>query len=77
MSSNKKRLREISKMISEVTKDYEISWEKRKHVIVTIWRGGEKRKLFAAKTPSDKRGWMNFKSDVKRAYEQMEGGVAA
>ncbi len=77
MPSCNKRLKEIVKLVSAVTLDHEVSLTKGNHVIITLRRNGEQRRLFTAKTPSDHRGLKNFKSDVRRAYHQMEETGAA
>nr|WP_250807728.1 hypothetical protein [Neorhizobium tomejilense] len=73
MTSCQKRMRELSKVIGSVTEDHEISVTKGNHIQVIIRCGEEKRKLFSGKTPSDHRSLMNFKSTVKRAYQEMRG----
>lgn len=71
MSSTKKRLREIEEVVSKVTEDFEVTIKRKNHVIVTISRNGRTKKLFTSKTPSDKRGMMNFRAVVRSAYDQM------
>jgi hypothetical protein len=73
MSSCQKRMREISRVIGTVTMDHEVSISKGNHIQVVIRCGEEQRKLFSGKTPSDHRSLMNFKSTVKRAYQEMGG----
>jgi hypothetical protein len=66
-------MRELSKVIGTVTPDHEISVTKGNHIQVIIRCGEDHRKLFSGKTPSDHRSLMNFKSTVKRAYQEMNG----
>lgn len=71
MTSCQKRMRELSKVIGMVADDHEITVSKGNHIQVVIRCGDEQRKLFSGKTPSDHRSLMNFKSAVKRAYQEM------
>ena len=73
MTSCQKRMRELSKVIATVTLDHEITVTKANHIQVVIRCGDEQRKLSTAKTPSDHRALLNFKSTVKRAYQEMRG----
>lgn len=73
MSSCQKHMRELSKVIATVTPDHEIMISKGNHIQVVIRCGEQSRKLFSGKTPSDHRSIMNFKSTVRRAYQEMRG----
>lgn len=73
MSSCHKHMRELSRVVSSVTTDHEISISKGNHIQVVIRCGEKERKLFSGKTPSDHRSLMNFKSTVRKAYNEMGG----
>lgn len=71
MSSCQKHMRELSKFIAMVAPDHEITVSKGNHLQITVRRDGESRMLFSAKTPGDHRGMLNFRSQVKKAYNEM------
>jgi len=75
MSSCQKHMRELSRVIASVAPDHDITVSKGNHIQVVIRCGGQSRKLFSGKTPSDHRSLLNFKSSVRRAYNEMGGAT--
>lgn len=66
-SSYHKKIREISKMVGTFADDHDIDVTNGNHLRVVIRNGVMTRTLIAAKTPSDHRAILNFRSQVKRA----------
>ena len=66
--STKKLIRELSVMVSAMTDEFEIETTNNNHLRITIRRSGRKAKRIAPSTPSDRRGLLNFRSDLRRTY---------
>ncbi len=69
--STKKLIRELSVMVRTMTDEFEIETTNNNHLRVTIFRSGRKAKLIAPSTPSDWRGLLNFRSDLRRTYASL------
>ncbi|MCZ7860918.1 hypothetical protein O9X98_05830 [Agrobacterium salinitolerans] len=54
-----------------MTDEFEIETTNNNHLRVTIFRSGRKAKLIAPSTPSDWRGLLNFRSDLRRTYASL------
>jgi hypothetical protein len=72
MASCQKHIRELSKVVGMIAADHDIEVSRGNHLKVVIRRGSEQRTLFSGKTPSDHRSILNFKAQLKRAYQDMD-----
>lgn len=63
--------REIEQIVEGVTSDYSIELT-RKHVAVILRRKGRSRKVTVSLSASDRRAMLNFRADVRRAYETLK-----
>lgn len=67
----KKLIRKLSVMVTAMTDEFEIETTNNNHLRITICRAGRKAKLIAPSTPSDRRGMLNFRSDLRRTYASL------
>lgn len=70
MTSQRQQRRDVETTLEKLWSDYSIA-ERGKHLVVTLRDSvsGISRKVFASKTPSDGRGLLNFRGDVRREVE--------
>lgn len=69
----KKRIKEVSELMSKYLDVFEINQRKRSgHLCITIQHSGKSRKIFTPSTPSDQRSLKNLESDLKKIMKDME-----
>ncbi|MCS4089116.1 hypothetical protein [Rhizobium sp. BK176] len=69
--STKKLIRELKAMVETMTNDFEIETTNNNHLRITLFRYGKTARVIAPGTPSDRRGMLNLRSDLRRQYASL------
>jgi hypothetical protein len=66
-----KHLREVTAIVEEFTTDHIIQFTGGGHLSIQIFYNGNKRTVYAPKTPSDRRSILNVKRKIKQAFHDV------